>query len=131
MVMEKLEDDFGYTLSIDDFPPSLSLPTHTGMVPPEPVVPVATQHLGDSASDGAVDGEKVGKSAKTIKVEFAFGDSAIQHLQKEQSLLNEIDLLYPSVNVKTKVSIVVSHCDDQVKGIAMTVKEGFGQYDVG
>ena len=48
---------------------------------------------------------------------------AIKHLQKEQSLLNEIGLLYPTVNCNTKISMVISHCDADVKGIAIAVRD--------
>ena len=55
---------------------------------------------------GAPDGDKVGKSAKTIKTEFKQRDAAHHHLQKEAAILNAIDLLYPSANVATKISII-------------------------
>ena len=135
-VSEKLRDDFGYDLPLGDIPSSFSPSTHpvpsapaasaSAAAPIAPTPSTALHHRGDTrttASGGEADGDKVGKSTKTIKVEFKFDDSAIQHLQKEQSLLNEMDLLYPDVNTKTKISMVISHCDVQVKGIAMTVRD--------
>ena len=128
----RLNDDYDFHVPAAYFPP------------PNIVTPETSPHLssaddgptnqdgGDgnpsdsSAAAGAaaagasdIDGDKVGKSAKTIKVEFACTDTAITHLQKEQSLLNEIDLLYPKINGRTKVSMVISKCDKDVKGIAI------------
>ena len=86
---------------------------------PAPVIPAPTH----PASDNAPDGEKIGKSAKTIKVTFQSNDSAVLHLQKERSLCHEVGLFYPNVNTATKVGIVISHCDPQVKGIAISVRD--------
>ena len=135
-VSEKLRDDFGYDLPLGDIPSSFSPSTHPVSSAPAasaaaaaliaPAPSTALHQCGitrTTVSGGEADGDKVGKSTKTIKVEFQFDDSAIQHLQKERSLLNEMDLLYPSVNAKTKISMVISHCDVQVKGIAMTVRD--------
>ena len=82
-----------------------------------PAAPVA------GAADVA-DGKLIGKSTKAINVVFQQDDTAIGHLQKELSILNEITLLFPSANTATRISIVVSHCAKEVKPIAMTVRDG-------
>ena len=83
----------------------------------------AAAATGSTVGDAA-DGNMVGKSAKSIKVEFKHQDSPIQHLQKEQSLIDEIELLFPQANVQTQISITISHCDKEVRQIAMAVKSG-------
>ena len=52
------------------------------------------------------DGDKVGKSAKSILVQFKQRDAAVQHLQKESTILSEINLLYGMSSVVTKISII-------------------------
>ena len=142
-VSTRLDTEFGYHIAVADFPPTIP-PDTPGAVASGPSLASSTATATASASGGvpstvissgsssaaavggAIDGDKVGKSTKTIKVEFAFNDRPVQHLQKEQSLINEIGLLYPNVTENTKVSMTISHCDVQVKDIAISVRDSRG-----
>ena len=75
-----------------------------------------------SSKSSAPNGDTVAKSNKTIKVSFTGKDTACEHLQTEQSLFNEVDLLYPDANERTKISIIISHCDTDIKGVAIAVR---------
>ena len=77
--------------------------------------------IGPAAAGSDIpDGDKVGKSAKSILVQFKQRDAAVQHLQKESTILSEINLLYGMSSVVTKISIIIKHCDTEVRGIADT-----------
>lgn len=122
ITINRLQSEFDYHVPASSFPsptPSPSTASSDSAADP-PANPAPTPAL--PAQDGVADGDKVGKSAKTIKVEFKVSDTAIAHLSKEQAFLMEVDLLYPTVNAATKINMVVSHCDHHVKGIAVTTR---------
>ena len=142
-ICTRLDDEFGYHIAVADFPPTIPPETPGAMASDDshaassapatasasggaPSTGTSSGSSSAAAIGGAIDGDKVGKSTKTIKVEFAFNDRPVQHLQKEQSLINEIGLLYPNVSENTKVSMTISHCDVQVKDIAISVRDSRG-----
>ena len=75
------------------------------------------------ATGGAPSGDIIGKSAKTITVRFSKNDFAHIHIQKESSLLNEVDLIYPNSTLATTISVFISHCDAATKDIAISVRD--------
>ena len=133
-VVGRLRSEFDYTVPLSSFPTSpasLNTPTSAADTSPSAAsasnspassLPASTNPASSSSASTDADGDKVGKSTKSIKVEFKVDDSAMNHLKKEQSILNEIDLLFPGVNAATKIAMVVSHCDQHVKSIAITTR---------
>ena len=70
----------------------------------------------------------MGKSAKLILIQFRQRDAAVQHLQKESTILSEINLLSGMSSVVTKISIIIKHCDTEVRPIAETVFQSNSPY---
>ena len=75
-----------------------------------PAAAAISAAIGPAAAGSDIpDGDKVGKSAKSILVQFKQRDAAVQHLQKESTILSEINLLYGMSSVVTKISIIIKH----------------------
>ena len=88
-----------------------------------PIIAPAVLASCSYATGGAPSGDTIGKSAKTITVKFSKNDMAHLHVQKESSLLNEVDLIYPNSSLATTISIFISHCDAATKDIAISVRD--------